>query len=345
MKIAFFDAKEYDIKYFDAVNKNKHEIVYFKENLSIDNAHLTEGFDAVCGFVNTYGDKFVLDILAKCGVKVWLQRSMGYNKINLAYAAKLGINVFRVPNYSAESVAEFAACTMMALNRNLLLSQSRVKGFNFSLNGLDGKVVYGSTVAVIGAGKIGQCFIRIMKGMGAKVLVFDTYSQEHFPKLAQDLGFEYVSFKKAIKNADFISLHAPLLPSTKYLIDEDAIRMMKPGTILVNTARGELIELESIINGLKSGQLGGLATDVLEREEGRFYEDVSCFANDLKIADPQWEQLLKMPNVIITSHQAFLTNVALEQIAKITLANADMAEEKDFSKALILMENGRVKNG
>ncbi|MGP1451246.1 MAG: 2-hydroxyacid dehydrogenase [Metamycoplasmataceae bacterium] len=345
MKIAFFDAKEYDIKYFDAVNQNRHEITYFKENLSIDNAYLAKGYDAVCGFVNTYGDKFVLDILSKNGVKFWLQRSMGYNKINLAYANQLGIKVFRVPNYSAESVAEFAACTMMALNRNLLIAQSRVKNFNFSLNHLDGKVVFGSTVSVIGAGKIGQCFIKIVKGMGAKVLVFDTYSQEHFPELAEKMGFEYVSFKKAIKEADFISLHAPLLPSTKYLIDEEAIKIMKPGVIIINTARGELIELPAILKGLKSKKLGGVAVDVLEREEGRFYEDVSSYAKDLKINDPEWAELLQMENVIVTSHQAFLTNVALDQIAKITLANADDAQNNNFEKALILMDNGRVKNG
>ncbi|WP_406614910.1 2-hydroxyacid dehydrogenase [Mycoplasmopsis hyopharyngis] len=345
MKIAFFDAKEYDIKYFDAINNNRHQITYFKENLSIDNAYLTKGFDAVCGFVNTYGDKFVLDILASNGVKVWLQRSMGYNKINLAYANQLGINVFRVPNYSAESVAEFAACTMMALNRNLVIAQSRVKNFNFSLNNLDGKVVYGSTVSVIGAGKIGQCFINIVKGMGAKVLVFDTYSQQNFPELAQKMGFEYVSFKKAIKEADFISLHAPLLPSTKYLIDDEAVKIMKDGVIIVNTARGELIELPAIIKGLKSKKIAGVAVDVLEREEGRFYEDVSAYAKDLKTSDPEWAELLKMDNVIVTSHQAFLTNVALEQIAKITLANADDAQNQNFEKALVIMENGRVKNG
>lgn len=345
MKIAFFDAKEYDKKYFDAVNNGRHEIKYFDENLNINTVTKAKGFDAICAFVNTYGDKYILELLAKMGVKVWLQRSMGYNKIDLAKAAELGISVFRVPNYSAESVAEFAAGTLLALNRNIVKAEKLVSKYNFSLNGLDGKAIHGSTVGVIGGGKIGQCFIRIMKGMGARILVFDAYNQKHFPNLATELGFEYASFTKVLKESDFISLHAPLLPSTTHLIDKDAVKMMKKGVILVNTARGELIDIPGVLYGLKKGIIRGLASDVLEREEGRFYQDISSEANEYKKNDPEWDELISNENVIITSHQAFLTDVALTQIAKITLENADMAQNKDFSKALVIMENGKVKNG
>nr|WP_259637324.1 NAD(P)-dependent oxidoreductase [Mycoplasmopsis fermentans] len=181
--------------------------------------------------------------------------------------------------------------------------------------------------------------------MGARILVFDAYNQKHFPNLATELGFEYASFTKVLKESDFISLHAPLLPSTTHLIDKDAVKMMKKGVILVNTARGELIDIPGVLYGLKKGIIRGLASDVLEREEGRFYQDISNEANEYKKNDPEWEELISNENVIITSHQAFLTDVALTQIAKITLENADMAQNKDFSKALVIMENGKVKNG
>ncbi|TNK96675.1 2-hydroxyacid dehydrogenase, partial [Mycoplasmopsis pullorum] len=266
-------------------------------------------------------------------------------KVDLAKAAEVGIEVFRIPNYSAESVAEFAMSAMMSLNRKLIVASHRVKNYNFSLNGLDGLCVHGSTIGVIGGGKIGQAFIRIAKGMGAKVLVFDTFNETNFPYLADQLGFEYAPLTKLLKESDFISLHAPLLPSTRYVIDEDAIAIMKKGAVLVNTARGELMDIKAVIKGLKEGIISGLASDVLEREEGRFYEDISDKAEEYKKIDPEWRELLEMDNVLITSHQAFLTNVALTQIAKITLDNADMAEKGDFSKALKLLENGRVQNG
>lgn len=345
MKIAFFDAKDYDIKYFDQFNDGRHEIVYFKENLSLDTVKKVKGFDAVCGFVNTYGDKVILEVLHKLGVKYWLQRSMGYNKIDIAKANELGIEVFRIFNYSAESVGEMAMAGLMALNRNLLRANKRVTDYNFSLNGLDGICVNNSTIGVIGSGKIGQTFIKIAKGMGARVIVFDAFAQDNFPDLADKMGFEFVSLSELFKESDFISLHAPLLPSTRYIIDKEAVKIMKQGVIIVNTSRGELMDITAVLEGLKSGKIRGLATDVLEREEGRFYEDISELKDQFQKLDPQWKELIEMDNVLITSHQAFLTDLALTQIAKTTLDNADAAQKGDFTNALKLMEDGRVKNG
>ncbi|QGZ97364.1 2-hydroxyacid dehydrogenase [Mycoplasma sp. NEAQ87857] len=345
MKIAFFDAKDYDIKYFEEYNQGRHEITFFKENLNLDTVKLAKGYDAVCGFVNTYGDKVILEVLSKLGVKFWFQRSMGYNKIDLKKANELGIQVFRIFNYSAESIGEFAMADLLCLNRNLLVAHDRVKKYNFSLNGLDGRCVGNSTIGVIGSGKIGQTFIKIAKATGARVIVFDAFAQENFPQLADQLGIEFVSITDLLKQSDFISIHCPLLPSTRYLIDDAAIEVIKPGAIIINTARGEILDIKAVLKGLKSGKLRGLATDVLEREEGRFYEDVSARIDDLKELDPEWKELIEMPNVLITSHQAFLTDLALTQIAKATLDNADAAEKGDFTNALSIMENGKVKNG
>ncbi|WP_027334100.1 NAD(P)-dependent oxidoreductase [Mycoplasma elephantis] len=346
MKIAFFDAKEYDIYYFNKANiYSNHEITYFKENLTIENVSLAKGFDAICAFVNTSGDKFILELLSKYNVKYWLQRSMGYNKVDLKHAKKVNIKVFRVPNYSASSVAEFALTTMLALNRKIPQAISKVKKYNFSLNDLNGKNVENSIIGVIGAGQIGQEFIIMAKGLKAKVIVYDQYMQVHNFELAKKMNFEYVSFLTLIKNSDFISIHAPLLPSTKYIIDKHAIKHMKNDVIIVNTARGEIINLSDIIEALKNKKIGGLAVDVLEREEGRFYNDISELAKDIQKIDKEWKELLEFENVIVTSHQAYLTDISLEQIAKITLENADMAQKNDFTKALELLENGKVVNG
>ncbi|WP_027121184.1 NAD(P)-dependent oxidoreductase [Mycoplasma leonicaptivi] len=345
MKIAFFDAKDYDIKSFEKYNEGRHEITFFKENLNLHTASLAKGYDAVCGFVNTYGDKVILSVLAKLGIKYWFQRSMGYNKVDIAAANQLGIKVFRIFNYSAESIGEFAFAGLSALNRNLIVANKRVEQYNFSLNGLDGKCIGNSVVGVIGSGKIGQTFIKIAKATGAKVLVFDAFAQENFPQLAETLGIEFVSLTKLLETSDFISIHCPLFASTKYLIDEAAVNKMKDGVIIVNTARGEILELQAVINGLKSGKIRGLATDVLEREEGRFYEDVSNRVTDLKELDPQWKELIEMSNVLVTSHQAFLTDLALTQIAKVTLDNADAASKGIFDNALTILENGTIKNG
>ncbi|BBU47475.1 NAD(P)-dependent oxidoreductase [Mycoplasmopsis felis] len=345
MKIAFFDAKDYDIKYFNEYNNNRHEITFFKENLNLSTAHLAKGYDAICGFVNTYGDKIILEVLSKLGVKYWFQRSMGYNKIDVKKANELGIQVFRIFNYSAESIGEFAFAGLSLLNRNLLIANKRVKEYNFSLNGLDGKCIGNSVIGVIGSGKIGQTFIRIAKATGARVLVYDSFAQENFPDLANQLGIEFVSLTELLNKSDFISIHCPLFASTKYLINEAAITQMKQDVIIINTARGEILDIKAVIKGLKSGKIRGLATDVLEREEGRFYEDVSSRIDDLKQIDPDWKELIEMDNVIITSHQAFLTDLALTQIAKTTLENADAAQNGDFTNALFVMENGKIKNG
>ncbi|MDJ1646238.1 2-hydroxyacid dehydrogenase [Mycoplasma phocimorsus] len=345
MKIAFFDAKQYDISSFNEENKNRHEIVYFTENLTKENAHLAQGFDAVCAFVNTWGTAEILEELAKYGIKFWLQRSMGYDKVDLKKAAELGIKVYRVFNYSARAIAEHALTLMLALNRKLPSAISRVRKCNFCLNGLNGKNISESTVGVIGAGQIGQEFIHLVKGMGARVIAFDDFARANRPEIANKFGFEFVDFETLMKESDFVSLHVPSLPSTYHIINKDSLKLMKKDAIIINTARGALVCIEDICKALEEGIIGGFAADVLEREEGRFYEDLSCKEEIIKSSDKEWAELLNREDVIITSHQAFLTDLALSQIAKFTLENADCAQKGDFEKTLVLLENGKVQNG
>ncbi|MCC3160967.1 MAG: NAD(P)-binding domain-containing protein [Mollicutes bacterium PWAP] len=346
MKIAIFDAKGYDKEFFDANNKTGHEIKYFEENLSMETVSMAKGFEAVSGFVNTPASASILEELSKLGVNAWLQRSMGYNRVDLAAANKCGIKVYRVDNYSAESVAEHALSLLMATNRRLIQANNRTTCADFSLNGLQGKAISGSTVGVIGSGKIGQMFIKAIKGMGANVIVFDEYCKENFPDTATKLGFEWASKKEdMLKVSDFISLHAPLLPSTKHIIDAEALSIMKDGVIIINAARGPLIDTKSLVKAIKSGKVAAAGLDVVEREEGRFFFNKNKEIEIIKSEDPEWKFLMEDDRVLVTAHQAFFTTIALNQIAQKTLSAADFHQKGDFSTSLKLQKNGKVING
>ena len=344
MKIAFFDAKKYDEESFTKNNK-KHDITFFKENLSLDTIHLANGFDAVCCFVNTMGDKEILEELVNINIFVWLQRSMGYNKIDLNAANKLGVKVFRVPDYSSESISEHAMYLLLSVSRGVVKAGRKIAKYDFSLDGLIGKNIFGSTVGIIGAGKIGQNFIKAVKGMGVNVVVYDKFKEKEQPFLTDILGFRFVSLDELLLTSDFISLHAPLMPATKHIINKDSIEKMKDGVVLINTSRGPLIDTTALIEGLDSGKISGAGLDVLERESGRFFFDRSTDSHEIINEDKEWEALMAKDNVLITAHQAFFTEIALRQIAQITLANADDAEKHNFINCLQLQKSGKVING
>ncbi|TCG10352.1 2-hydroxyacid dehydrogenase [Mycoplasma marinum] len=342
MKIAFFDTKQYDKTTFAKANKNGHEFNFITQGLSVKTAELAKGSEAICAFVNCDGSREVLEKLAAQGIKYWFQRSAGYNRIDLKAAEELGIKVFRVPAYSPEAVCEFAMTLLMSLNRNIHLAHNRVTNNNFSLNGLEGETIFGKTIGVIGAGRIGQGFIKIANGLGAKVVVYDEYAQNNFPQTAEALGFTYLSKEEVFAQADFLSIHAPLLPSTKYIVNKDTLALMKPSAIIVNTARGPLINTEDLLEALDNGKLRGAGLDVYENEAGVFFFDKS---NEV-ISDSLLTRLRAHRNVILTSHQAFFTNLALEQIATTTTNNIELAIKKeDGTTRLILQEDGKVING
>ena len=312
MKIAFFDAKTYDEKWFNTLNKVGHMITYIKTDLNKDSAKLAINHDAVCCFVNSQGSKEVLQILHDLKISYWFQRAAGFDRINVVAAKELGIRVFRVPSYSPETVAEHAMTLMTAVNRNIHLASNRTKIGNFNLDGLTGEHMFNSTIGVIGAGRIGQAFIRIAKGYGANVIVFDDYAQEHFPDTALKLGFRYVTKEVLMAESDYISLHAPLTAETKHIINKAMIELMKPNVIIVNTARGGLVNTEDLIYGLDNGKIRGAGIDVYEKESGYFFID---HQNDI-VKDRTLSRLMMHRNVILTSHQAFFTNIALQEIAE-----------------------------
>jgi len=313
MRVAVFSTKSYDQRFLSAAARERHELVFFEARLNAVTAPLAEGFPAVCAFVNDQLDAEVLNALHDGGTRLIALRSAGFNHVDLARAASLGMRVARVPAYSPYAVAEHAVALILTLNRKLHRAYARVREGNFSLDGLLGFEVHGSTVGIIGTGKIGVAFARIMSGFGCRLLAHDPYPNAECEKL----GVEYVELPTLFGASDIIALHAPLMPATVHLIDEAALGQMKDGVMLVNTSRGALVDTRAVIDALKSGRLGGLGLDVYEEEEELFFEDFS----DQVITDDVFARLLTFPNVVITGHQGFFTTSALQNIADTTIAN------------------------
>ena len=322
-KIAFFDSKSYDKDTVEKVNKNfGFDIHYYKERLSMNTVSLTQGVDAVCIFVNAECDARVIERMAQNGVKLIALRCAGFNNVDIKAARQYGIKVVRVPAYSPHAVAEYAVTLMMALNRKVYRSVYRTREGNFKLNGLLGFDMYGKTAGLIGMGRIAKELIKILKGFGMNVVAYDLYPDEAF---AKEYQVKMVTLDELYEQSDIISLHCPLTEETKFIINNESITKMKYGVMIINTGRGKLIKTEDLIDGLRSHQIGSAGLDVYEEEANYFYEDRS----DKMIDDDKLALLLMMPNVIITSHQAFFTQEATHNIAVTTLQNIlDFAEDK-----------------
>ena len=320
MKLAFFSTKPYEQAVFKPYEKDFGiQFRYFNRHLTKDTAVYSYGCDAVCAFVNDTVNATVIDELVQCGVKVLALRCAGYNNVDLEYA-KGKLTVVRVPAYSPYAVAEHAASLLLTAVRHIHKAYIRTREFNFSLNGLVGFDLHGKTVGIIGEGKIGQIFMNICRGFGMKLLV-----NTNHPRGAEDV--EYVSVDEICRRSDIISLHCPLFPETMHLINAERIAMMKDGVVIVNISRGALIDSNALIDGLKSRKIAAAALDVYEDEGALFYED---YSEDI-VLDDTIARLISMPNVIVTSHQGFLTRDALESIAKTTVENLKAFERGEKS--------------
>lgn len=316
MKIAFFSTQPYDREFFNRENRDERFLYQFYEtHLGPHIVQAVNDVDAVCVFVNDRVNREVIEVLASRGVKIVALRCAGFNNVDLDAAREFGISVCRVPAYSPEAVAEHAMAMLLTLNRKTHKAYNRVREQNFSLNGLLGFNLYGKTIGVVGTGKIGKAFCRVVKGFGCKLLAFDIYEDEQI----KGMGVSYVDIDTLYRSSDIISLHCPLTPENKHMINSTSIQQMKNGVILLNTSRGALIHTEAVIDGLKKCKIGGLALDVYEQEEKLFFKDLSGTI----IEDDTIQRLMSFPNVLITAHQAFFTEEALTQIAVTTLRNIE----------------------
>lgn len=310
--IRMFSTKPYDQRGFEAAN-DAHTLTWLSPRLDLTTVELAAGADAVCVFVNDDLSAPVLDALAASGVRCVALRCAGYNNVDLEAARRLGLVVVHVPAYSPNAVAEHTLALILALNRRIHRAYNRVRDGNFSLDGLVGFDLAGKTAGVVGTGRIGAIVARLLWHLRCRVLAVDPFHDEHL----LELGVEYVTLGQLFAESDLVTLNCPLTPETHHLIDAAAIESMRPGVMLVNTGRGGLIDTQAVVDGLKSAQLGSLALDVYEEEAELFFEDRSQEILD----DDVFARLLTFPNVLITAHQAFLTNEALAAIAETTLAN------------------------
>ncbi len=312
MKIAFYDTKEYDKNSFLRANADgKAEFVFFDTRLTKETCSLAKGCDVVCVFVNDEVSREVIDALVEHDIKLIALRCAGYNNVDIEYAYGK-IHVVRVPAYSPYAVAEHAMALLLTSIRRIHKAYIRTRDFNFSLQGLTGFDLHGKTAGVVGTGKIGRVFMDICKGFGMKVIAYDPYP-------ADNKEIVYVGLEELFERSDVISLHCPLTDENRHLINAESIAKMKKGVVLINTSRGALIDAEALVEGIKSRHVGAACLDVYEEESDVFFHDFSGHIVD----DDVLARLISMPNVIVTSHQAFLTEEALSNIADTTLENIE----------------------
>lgn len=325
MKILFYDATPYDKESFDKeLSKYQGiEITYQEIDISLKTVSLAKGYDAICAFVNSDLSAPVIDKLNEIGIKLILLRCAGFNNVALDKTAEYGMTILRVPGYSPEAVAEHAMTLALAVNRHLHKSYIKVRENNFSLVGLTGINFYQKTAGIIGTGKIGAAMCRLCKGFGMRVIAYDMY-----PNKSLDF-VEYMPLDEVLRESDLISLHCPLTEETHHLINKDTIEEMKDNVILVNTSRGALVKTEDLIQGIRSRKFFGVGLDVYEEEGSNVFEN----REDELLEHSVTARLLSFPNVIVTSHQGFLTYEALSAISQVTLQNA-----LDY-------ENGNIEKG
>mgnify|MGYP001766150173 CR=1 FL=1 len=326
MNIAFFDTKDYDKTSFDLANQDhQYNIHYFADRLDEESAYLAKGHDAVCCFVNDRLSKETLKKLASYGVKLVAMRCAGFNNVDIAAADRLGITVVNVPRYSPEGVAEHTLALILSLNRKIHKAFHRTKDYNFSLKGLMGFNMRDKVVGVIGMGAIGRNVARLLKAFGCEVLAYDVFPDK---SLESDLGIQFASLADIWAKSDIITLHCPLTAETRHIISADSIGQMKAGVMIINTSRGGLVDTAALIDGIRARKIGSVGLDVYEEETEYFFQD---FTDEI-LDDEVLLELLALPNVLVTSHQAFFTREALEQISKTTLANiSEYIREEPFT--------------
>lgn len=321
MKVAFYDTRSYDRESFTESNEQfGFQIDFFEFRLNENTVSTAQGYDAICIFVNDVANRNVIAALKANGVKLIALRCAGYNNVDLEAVAEAGLTVLRVPAYSPHAVAEHGLALLLALTRHIPQAYLRTKTANFNIEGLTGRDLYGLTAGILGTGKIGQTMAAVLQGIGMNVIAYDPYKNEEWSKKS---GIGYVSLDDLFKQCDVLSLNCPLTEQTKHIVNRDSLKLMKNDAIIINTGRGALIDAKALVHALKRHKIGGAAIDVYEEESKYFFNDWSTNV----VTDDVLARLLTFPNVIITSHQGFLTRNALKNIADTTLGNIRAFDE------------------
>ncbi len=323
MKTFAYSVREYERPFLVEAVAPRHKLEVSKARLNVDTVHLAKNCDAISVFTSDDCSGVVIEKLHEIGVRFIALRSVGYDHVDINKASEVGISVANVPEYSPYSVAEHAVAMLMSFNRKFIVAQSRIRDHDFHLDGLTGFDVHGKTVGIIGTGKIGMAFARILNGFGTAILAYD-------PIVNPDailLGVRYVSLEELLQKSDIVSVHCPLNKQTKYLLSNPQFAWIKKGCILINTSRGGIVKTVDLIEAIENGRLGGACLDVYENEKGLFFEDHS----NTILEDKLYLRLSALDNVLITGHQAFLTCEALKGIAETTVLNLDYWQREAVS--------------
>jgi D-lactate dehydrogenase len=324
MKVLIYSTHGFDKPFLQKAAVGKHELVYTEALLDETTAHLAEGFDAIALFTSDNASEKTLAHLKKVGIRYVALRSVGYDHIDIKKAKELNIKVANVPSYSPYAIAEYAVALLLALNRKLLQGQELMKKNDFRLDGLVGYDLHGKTIGIIGTGKIGAAFTRIMNGFGCKLLAYDIKRNK---ELIQSTNIKYTTLEDICKRSDVISIFCPLNDKTEYMFNKSTFSLMKKGVVLINTARGAIVNTLDLIDAIELGIIAGAGLDVYEYEKPLFFYNHS--KSDIK--DEIFEKLRSHENILITGHQAFLTNEALSGIASTTIDNLNQWSEKGCS--------------
>lgn len=325
MKVLIYSTHGFDKSFIEKEAQGKHELFFSEDPLNESTVYLAKGFDAVALFTSDIASEKVLEKLHDFGVKYIALRSVGYDHVAISKAKDLGIKVANVPAYSPYAIAEHAVTLLLCLNRKILHGQKLMKTNDFRLDHLVGFDLHGKTIAVIGTGKIGSAFARIMKGFGCEIIAYDV--NENL-ELKHEINLKYHTLDFICENADVISVCCPLNEKTKYMFDKSTFSKMKKGVMFINTARGGIVNTVDLIEALETGIISGAGLDVYENEKPIFFNDLRTKSID----DNVFQKLRSFENVLITGHQAFLTNEALIGIAKTTIENLNEWEISGESK-------------
>lgn len=308
MKVAFFSARPYDIEYFED-KQSPHQFTFIMEKLDPVTVKLAENHEAICISSLDTADERVLHALCNMKINFIIVRASGIDNIDMAAAYHNDITVNWLPGYSPRAIAEHAVALLLTLNRKIHIASERIKNGNFSIDDLMGFNLYDKTVGIVGKGRIGNAFAEIMKGFGCHILVNDTKQNIN---IIHD-GLQIVSLSELLQQSDIISLHCSLDDSSKAMINTQTLQLVKPGAVLINTARGKLVDTKAVLEALDNGLLSAYGADVYEHESDFFYETFKSLAD---VNDPVLRRLIQHPHMLLTAHQAFFTKEAMQQMAR-----------------------------
>lgn len=308
------------IKLFNVRNDEKAAVDYYSKQLGVE-TEITEeeleaeelrklkGFDGISVLTHKNVNKELLDALKEANINCISTRTVGFNHIDLNYAKKLGIRVCNA-KYPPNGVAEFTVMLMLIALRKYKPAMWRQGVNDYSLSGLQGKELGQCTVGIIGTGRIGQAVLKNLTGFGCKLIAYDPYPQESVQKIA-----DYVDIDTLFKTSDIVSLHVPFTEDNRYMINADNIAKMKKGVLIVNASRGELVDIDALIEAIESEHVGAVAMDVIEDEVGIYHQRR---INDI-IKNRKMAYLRQFPNVVLTQHMAFYTNVNVDSMVECSI--------------------------